>query len=184
MKQLILFFVGILVITACQKEQMAMDKVPQSVGKFSANEVCDSGDCEYSTIKNAALNVDQQEYGTYVNIVGGDNLVFSFQFDFHDEPMISDDELTEFVYFEIPPNQLAAANTSNFSAFELTAEDANTYFGSICFCADGPFFKITEGSVYGQQVTNDLWTIDVDVVVEGKYYTRRTIQYSANYKVK
>lgn len=136
-------------------------------------EKCKDGSCTYSIQNASKLNVRAQAIRTYVTVESGDLSVFKMEYVSNDDPQIDDDELTEIVYFE--------TDISSIDHFNMDVNEANAYFGMICFCAIGPFFNFSGGTISGEKLLDGRWQIEVDATLDILGAPTRTIKFETIY---
>jgi len=135
---------------------------------------------EYIVHQNSKLKVELAEYGTYLDIIPGDKLVFEYHFTEESDPNISDSGYDEYLYFELE------AGTEDF---RLTNEDltiSNTYLRRSCFCIFTDFRPGTSGEIVGEKIGNSEWNIsfEVEAAIEedGEIVETIAIQNSGKFK--
>lgn len=112
----------------------------------------------YHYYQNSKLELIQQEENNLdATIIEGEKLVFQYYFSTEGEPEIADDELEEFVLFEIDP-----ASTD----FELNSDSFSSHhavIGQFCFCGKTGYFEISSGTIKGEKISDDTWLVHFDV---------------------
>jgi len=111
----------------------------------------------YIVHENSALKISENDFGTFVEVVDGDKLVFEYTFSKASDPEIADSGLDKYLYFELD------ANTEDF---QLTTNDfdvSNTYLRLSCFCPVTDFRRATSGEITAQKIGNLKWNISFDV---------------------
>ena len=127
----------------------------------------DTGDrSEYRFFQDSSISIGEFDFALIAN---GTNLVFEYYFIADDEPNIADDEYSERIIFEIPPN----LNEFSFSASELS--NANTFFDKYCFCVIEGSIPIEVGSISGIKIDDTTWEITIDIAFEDFVTQTRTI---------
>ena len=115
---------------------------------------------QYIVHENSALKISENDFGTFVEVVDGDKLVFEYTYSKASDPELADSGLDKYLYFEL------AANTEDF---QLTTNDfnvSNTYLRRSCFCPVTDFRKATSGEITARKVGNLKWNISFDVAAD------------------
>jgi hypothetical protein len=115
---------------------------------------------EYIVHENSALKISENDFGTFVEVIDGDKLVFEYTYSKASDPELADSGLDEYLYFEL------AANTEDF---QLTTNDfnvSNTYLRRSCFCPVTDFRKATSGEITARKVGNLKWNISFEVAAD------------------
>lgn len=105
--------------------------------------------------------------GVYPIWTRGEKTIFQYAFVHPDEPLISDDELTEHFWIEIP------SDLEEFSIEEPLSEGSTieAYYTRSCFCYIPEAFEFTQLKVNGRKTAKNQWTISFEMKAEGKYGT-------------
>ncbi|WP_295178961.1 hypothetical protein [uncultured Christiangramia sp.] len=131
---------------------MSCDKSDDATGRKES--------VEYIAHENSALEISENDFGTFVEVVDGDKLVFEYTFSRASGPELADSGLDKYLYFEL------AANTGDF---QLTTNDfdvSNTYLRHSCFCPVTDFRRATSGEITAQKLGNLKWNISFDVAAD------------------
>ena len=110
------------------------------------------------------LTSSDDSYMVYGIIESGENLVFEYFFEAHDEENIADDEYSETIRFEIDP-KLEQFSYSNDELLNI-----KTVFTQYCFC----YFALTEsknvkpkGTISGEKISENEWKIKINAIFYG-----------------
>ena len=165
MKNIILYLFIVIFIVSCNNND---DTTVIDYEDFFPEEIPDNDQYQLKFYKNS--EVESTTNGSYTNaqIVSGNNLVFEYKYVFEDDPILSDDEYTEIILFEVNPD----VNEFFISDEELL--NANSMLGTICFCAPSGFFNISDGWIKGKKLNENEWQIDLSVSYDFEYreYTK------------
>ncbi|MCB0518819.1 MAG: hypothetical protein H6577_19040 [Lewinellaceae bacterium] len=131
-----------------------------------SNDCKDNWDCLYRLHENSQLNYVLEEYFDQVNINAGNKLVFETNLSTLGEANIADDEVTDFLYFEIDPSQ------ESFAAEGDELDLLNVRFQQQCFCANVHFRKPASGCMQGQKIDDSHWKIQANLVIEYDSWTQ------------
>lgn len=122
------------------------------------------GSIERVFYENADLSIPADDVGMYVDWVQGDKTAIRFVFSHPEEENISDDELSEVFWIELPANvtsfQIGADDNLAYSDIEL-------YYARSCFC----YFKSFEFSkhiVSGQKIAANQWRVSFDITANSE----------------
>jgi len=113
----------------------------------------------YEVFNNATLEITELEYDTIVNIVPGNNRVFSYWFRDEGGLRVIDDELYETIVFEIDPE------LTEFSFSDQDFHQINAYFGRTCYCGNYGYYVIDNGTIKGGQLNERQWLVAIEVGV-------------------
>ena len=132
---------------------------------------CDDNDQDPNEInrvffENAELSHSDNP-GVYPFWNKGEKTIFRFSLIHPDEPNISDDELTEHFWIEIP------ANVNQFSIDGPISGESNieVYYTRACYCYIPDAFEFTRLNVSGEKNSNNEWTVSFDLTVESEFGT-------------
>ncbi|MEL7535174.1 MAG: hypothetical protein AAFN10_27975 [Bacteroidota bacterium] len=141
------FFALCLTLISCSTD------LPGELKEYS----CRSGDCTFSFQENQQIEIieDSTIQSTFINIIGGDKIVFKYQYIADDEPNIADDEYLENIYFEIDPD----AETFSFTDEQLA--DANLVIQPVCFCVP-IVIEPRSGILSGERLDDNTWKVTLD----------------------
>ena len=115
---------------------------------------------QYIVHENSALKISENDFGTFVEVIDGDKLVFEYTYSKASDPELADSGLDKYLYFEL------AANTEDF---QLTTNDfnvSNTYLRRSCFCPITDFRRATSGEITAQKIGKMKWNISFDVTAD------------------
>lgn len=137
-------YVTILIFTliSCATKQ---PKLTNSSEFYLDNINCpEGGDCIFEIKKNAALLVKQDDFGKfYPTITKGEKLVIKYQFTRDKIENVQDGDYTEYVYFEIDPNE------KQIILQDKNLQNVKMLFGRICYCKDSfGYFPVTSGKLF------------------------------------
>jgi len=120
---------------------------------------CEEGICNYYYRENQKLKIENDEESQSVSVEDGRKLVFTFFFQAEDSPLISDDEFSEYIRFELKKNQ------TSFSLSGTELAKIKAVRNAECFC----FPEVSEiliGSISGEKIDDNTWQIDADVTFD------------------
>lgn len=112
---------------------------------------------EYKFYKSSTIAIDTNDDYGFATTEAGQNLVFEYFFTAREEPNVADDEYSERIVFEID---------ASVESFSLSGDDlilANTFFDKYCFCELTGSIPISSGTITGEQLDADTWSIDIEV---------------------
>lgn len=121
------------------------------------NQESDIEDYEFKFYRNTSLNIIEEEHYRSLRFAEGNNLVFECRYTFADDPDIADDEYSETIFFEIRPE------LSEFSISGSELKDSNAVFGISCYCFDGSYYYINNGTIKGVKIGENEWKINIEV---------------------
>ncbi len=131
---------------------MSCDKSDDATGRKES--------VEYIVHENSALKISENDFGTFVEIVDGDQLVFEYIFTEASTPEIADSGYTHYLYFEM------TSETEDFTITSAEFESSNTYLRLSCFCPVTDFRRATSGKITAQKIGNLKWNISFDVAAD------------------
>ena len=144
-------------------------------------ERCENGDCQYQYFDDRRLEPyyevgdNNEEVVNGLTIRSGTLRVFEMQYMFDDEPNISDDELTEYLRFEVP---------MDLDSFLLSTDtelaDAQAYWLRSCFCA-GPLAHSVSGSIEGSRIDEDTFEVTVDLTYDDEFSGGGSVSFSRRF---
>ncbi len=148
---------------------------------------CDSSDDdsggiqeEYIVHRNSELELENSEFGTFVDIVPGNKLVFEYHLSKAADPDIAYSGYDEYLYFELEEG------TEDFRLNDEGITISNAYLRRSCFCVFTDFRPLTDGEISGEKIGNNTWNIsfDVEAAIEedGEIVETITIQNSGTFK--
>lgn len=118
----------------------------------------------YSDESELTVTSSEDSYMKYGAIETGENLVFEYKFDAHDEEHIADDEYSETIRFEIDPQ------LEQFSYTDDQLLNIKAVFTQYCFC----YFALTEsknvnpkGTISGEKISENEWKIKINATFYG-----------------
>ncbi len=111
----------------------------------------------------------------YPEIKSGDKVVFQFTRQAAENPMVSDDEMTESLVFE------ADANWKTFEYRKKILLSKATYQLG-CFCAERGYFTVTGGYIKGKKLANGNYSIEANVSVTFKNGTKKIFKFKGEFK--
>ncbi len=120
----------------------------------------------YTFKKNSTLKITSNDalYMKYGIVEKGENVVFEYRFDAHDDKEIADDEYSETIRFEID------ANLNKFSYLNEELETSKVVFTKYCFCSfENDITKNVNptGKISGKKTSKNQWEIDLDITFYG-----------------
>lgn len=124
---------------------------------------CDNkndGGIERKFYLNAELDLPAESEGTYVNWTQGEKTIFRFVFTHPDEKNVSDDELSEIFWVEIPADYTSFRHVTGQSNFDPNVE---FYYSRSCFCLF-PKFEFIRLDVSGSKISNNQWQLEFDII--------------------
>lgn len=134
---------------------------------FSACDNTNEGGLERVYFENSELSTPEDEAGTWVEWTSGSNTAIRFAYTHPDDKNISDDELTEFFWIEIP---LGITEFSSESFNDLIGNSGiEFYYVRSCFCYFEPF-NYLRNDISGKKISNNQWQISFDILVESGDY--------------
>jgi hypothetical protein len=109
----------------------------------------------------------------YGVIESGENIVFEYRFDRYDDPLIYDDEYSEFIQFEID------SELENFSYSNEELLNIDLVFSRVCQACNLRIIAESNdvnptGIISGEKISNKKWKIKMDFIFYG--YEPRTIE--------
>ena len=110
----------------------------------------------------------------YPEIKSGDKVVFQFTRQAAENPMVSDDEMTESLVFE------ADANWKTFEYRKKILLSKATYQLG-CFCAERGYFTVTGGYIKGKKLANGNYLIDANVSITFKNGTKKSFKFKGTF---
>ena len=137
MRYLKLFFYLIYFISC--KNTLQSTSIPPT--KVSIATCPDNGVCSYQFIKNKALNIKQDNFGSiYPEINDGNDLVLQFEYKKQSNSNHKDSNYREQVFIALDKKKLEC-NTENL-------KDKNIYFARLCYCkGQTGYYKIKQGKI-------------------------------------
>ena len=115
--------------------------------------------------KNSRIEAQETSGAVTQSIEPGDNLVFLYEYEKNDSPLIADDEYTERILFEIP---------AGIDTFLISGEDlkkSNAIYGNLCFCLDRGHFRIDDGCIKGEKVDGKHWKVAMNISAQASQTT-------------
>ncbi|OEK05465.1 hypothetical protein [Roseivirga misakiensis] len=113
--------------------------------------------------ENVALTLPEDNPGAYVEWEQGDKTAIVFSYQHEDDKNISDDELTELLYIEIPRD--ISEFDIDLAANQIESEIA-VYFVHSCFCYFEEPFTFIKKEISGKKVSNNQWNVSFDIIAE------------------
>lgn len=111
---------------------------------------------------NKKIKISETDNGYLpVTVESGKNWVFKYQFRAKESEMIADDEYTEYLLLEIPPQ--------SGKSFRVTGDLSkyNIVFSKSCFCRDSGPRQVKAGFMKGRK-TNKGWEIELRLMVPNR----------------
>lgn len=96
-----------------------------------------------------------------ISLQPGNDLVFHYEKRVTPPPEVMDGGSITTVYFQVPPN----TEQFMYEGKELT--NANVYFMQSCFCPIIGALKVESGTLEGQKLSDNLWSISASLQPEG-----------------
>lgn len=112
---------------------------------------------EYIVHRNSELEIETLEFGTFVDIVPGNKLVFEYHLSKAADPDIADSGYDEYLYFELEEG------TEDFRLIDEGISISRAYLRRSCFCIFTDFRPLTAGEIFGEKIGNNTWNINFDV---------------------
>jgi len=112
---------------------------------------------EFIVHENSALKISENDFGTFVEVVDGDKLVFEYTFSKASDPEVADSGLDQYLYFEMP------SETEDFTITSAEFESRKTYLRRSCFCIVTDFRKVNSGVINADKTGSMKWNISFDV---------------------
>ncbi|MFY8019892.1 MAG: hypothetical protein ACOVP1_01795 [Bacteroidia bacterium] len=114
----------------------------------------------YVFAKNSSLKVGPWDNG-YLPFVfeKGTNWVFKYHFKSKDYKMVADDEYTETLTFEIPPQK------ANSFSVKGDLRKYKFVYSPNCFCKDAGAREVKSGLMRGRRIGKDKWEISLVLMV-------------------
>lgn len=121
------------------------------------------GQIKRSFYENAELSLSDNA-GVYPNWTQGEKTIFKFELIHPDEINISDDELSEIFWIEIP------SDLNQFSITERIQGESNieVYYTRACYCYIPEAFEFSDLIVNGRKTANGQWTITFEMKALGE----------------
>lgn len=152
-----LCFLVLVGLTACDHEPPSIPDCLTESGGFNPDDCPGNGTCSFVFFPDSKLEITQEEKYVSFEVKPGKNLVFHFEYDKHDNPMITDDEYYEHIYFEVKPE------CNSFVIHEEDLKTACALFGRLCFCPDSGYHFIEQGCIYGYKINDHTWNISLNL---------------------
>ncbi|MFY0592883.1 hypothetical protein [Roseivirga sp.] len=113
--------------------------------------------------ENVDVSLPEDNKGAFVEWEQGEKTVIVFSYQHEDDENISDDELTEFLYIEIPSDitEFDIDLTNNQSESEI-----EVYFVQSCFCYFEEPFTFKKRNITGQKIAQNQWRVSFDIIGE------------------
>ena len=161
-------------------------KVPQAV--FNCNltgveemlsEKCQPKmDCSFVVHKKGAIQAEYyNEVMTSAMVKSGDQLVFSMDRKYQDNPMIADDEFSEKLFFSIPTGK---------TSFHLEGQDlknAEMVFATLAYSRDGGYYPVLEGCMEGNLQEDGKWLVQGMITITTRTQRKIVKAIRATYRV-
>jgi len=113
--------------------------------------------------ENSEISLSQENSGAYVSWETGEKTAIVFSYFHEEDENISDDELTELLYVELPAD-LTEFSISTDS--DLPETEIEVYYVRSCFCYFEQPYTFLRKNISGQKIAQNQWRISFDVVVE------------------
>lgn len=126
----------------------------------------DSGpeQADFIILKDSAIQISENDAGTWVDVVAGTNTVFKYEFNEPGDVHIADSGYSKYLYFEVDnPNK-------DFSLSAEQFQNAKVYLRHSCFCIFTDYYPADSGFINAQKLQNDQWKIsfEVEAHIEGE----------------
>lgn len=105
--------------------------------------------------------------GTYLDWSQGTKTVIRFGLTHPDDKNISDDELTEFFWIEIPSN----ISSFDIDSFERDISPIQVYYTRSCYCFYPEAFEISNIQASGSRISSNQWRISFEMTAFGESNT-------------
>ncbi len=142
-----------------------MKKLSLVILAFLTLASCDNtndGSIERVYYENIELTSPEENPGAYVITEQGNKTAIRFAYVHPDEENVSDDELTEFFWIEIPSGTTEFnINTGN----DVQHPGVEFYYIRSCFCYFEPY-TFLRNDISGQKVAPNQWRISFDILAE------------------
>lgn len=113
--------------------------------------------------ENVELTAPEDNSGAYVMVENGNKTAIQFSYQHPDEENISDDELTELFWIELPANMTEFSITTGD---DVSHPEIELYYVRSCFCYFEQPFTFSRKNVSGQKIAPNQWRISFDIAVE------------------
>lgn len=113
--------------------------------------------------ENVELSLPIENSGTSVNWDAGEKTVIVFSFFHEEEEEISDDELAELLYIELPAD---ATEFSISTGGDVLHPDIELYYVRSCFCYFEAPYTFLRKDVSGLKISDNKWRITFDIIAE------------------
>jgi hypothetical protein len=118
---------------------------------------CPGGECTTTFQTDRKIDIEGRDENLSYEIEEGKNLVFHYRYQADDDPLISDDEYVEEIWFEIESDE------TEFLYQNKALKDLNALYSFSCFCIDTGPRRVVEGSIQGKQRSSDSWEISLQL---------------------
>lgn len=129
----------------------------------------------YEFFPSSKIEVIQNADNFYPEIKAGEKVVFKYTFHASENPMVTDDELSENVIFEVD------ASWNSFVFIKKLAM-AKPMYQLGCFCAERGYYEITGGKIRGKKLKNGNYAIAGKVTMQFKNGVTKTIAFDGIFK--
>ncbi len=125
-------------------------------------DACRDGNCTTTYSENSQVVEIANEDWLQLNVIDGNQVVFKYEYNYDDEELIADDELTELLYFQVPSNR------DEFTIEASFFETHKVYFNRVCFCVKLGFEHPASGTITGKKLDANRWQVSADLSIN--YY--------------
>lgn len=121
------------------------------------------GSIERVYYENIKLKIPTENSGANVLVETGNKTAIQFAYQHPDEENVSDDELTELFWIEIP----ATATEFNISSDnDVSSAGIELFYVRSCFCYFEQPITFLRKDVTGQKISSNQWKVSFDILVE------------------
>lgn len=124
------------------------------------NDCKSNWECTYSLHPNSKLDFTEGTSVDVAKVVSGDKLVFEAIFKTEGGANTVDDELTEFLYFEIDPSN------DSFSLDDADLALLKARYLRYCFCSDLKLKQPVSGCMQGQRIDDTHYRAQANIVMD------------------
>lgn len=121
------------------------------------------GSIERFYYENVELTAPEDNSGAYVVVENGSKTAIQFAFQHPDEENVSDDELTELLWIEIPATMTEFSITMGD---DVSYPEIELFYVRSCFCYFEQPFTFLRKDITGQKISPNQWQVSFDIIVE------------------
>lgn len=121
------------------------------------------GSIERLYYENVELTAPEDNSGAYVVVENGSKTAIQFAFQHPDEENVSDDELTELFWIEIPATMTEFSITTGD---DVSHPEIELFYVRSCFCYFEQPFTFLRKDITGQKISPNQWQVSFDIIVE------------------